>query len=429
MPPKSELKPLDRVNMATVKIPENISNPKFLMGEHGDFGRPLFAKLVPFAVHVAASIYDERRDRLVSQTIIEVMEKMTSGNHGLLQSLNLPAALEAIEKPLGLPHNLVSHAEEVRQHDGLNRIRRSMEEISQLKDSDREIYMESVVLLRIEAEEDGAARSKYGTDRWSRPSSTEAAKKLHAQADEIDGYLRSAEITDELVKTKVREHEEVIRLLGGSDRELSGYVPCSQRTALSSGVQLEASRLRSTLNECSRQESRRRRKAEALREKAKLDDITTDILAEAARLERDYPLQKIEPDNFEDLFTKRLQRYDADRKILNEEQAEQEKLEQKIKDTNRAFLNARRGDGSTKEREQALQRLEKGYHKYKEILNHLDVGHKFYNDLAKIVGKFRDECREWAWKRRAEAVQIERYALLIILYQPKSNVDSTPVTI
>ena len=60
---------------------------------------------------------------------------------------------------------------------------------------------------------------------------------------------------------------------------------------------------------------------------------------------------------------------------------------------NAAFLVARRGDQSTKKREQALQNLENAYFKYKEIISNLDVGRKFYNDLAKITNRFRDDCR------------------------------------
>lgn len=118
-------------------------------------------------------------------------------------------------------------------------------------------------------------------------------------------------------------------------------------------------------------------------------------------------MQKIEPANFEDLFARRLQRYDADRALLGEEEAEQEQLESRVKEANNAFRNARRGDGSTKEREKALQTLENGYQKYREIISNLDVGRKFYNDLAKIVGNFRDECRTFAHQRRSEAGQLE----------------------
>ncbi|GJC86242.1 pH-response regulator protein palA/RIM20 [Colletotrichum liriopes] len=62
----------------------------------------------------------------------------------------------------------------------------------------------------------------------------------------------------------------------------------------------------------------------------------------------------------------------------------------------------------SREREQALQRLDNAYYKYKEIVNNADVGRKFYNDLSKVVGqKFRDTVKAWAAERRIDAKSLE----------------------
>ena len=188
-------------------------------------------------------------------------------------------------------------------------------------------------------------------------------------------------------------------------------------------VHRAAGSLRSALSDVSRMESRRKRKAEALRQVAKQDDIskknyyttyrmlttTSDsvILAETARLERDFPMQKIEPAQFESLFEQRLERYDPDRQMVLDEEAEQKDLELQVQEANKAFLLARKGDSSTREREQALQRLETAYVKYKEIVSNLNTGRKFYNDLANIVNRFRDDCKQFAYQRRVEAGQWE----------------------
>lgn len=132
------------------------------------------------------------------------------------------------------------------------------------------------------------------------------------------------------------------------------------------------------------------------------------ILAETARLERDFPMQKIEPAQFETLFEQRLERYDPYRQMLLEEEAEQNDLSLQIQESNKAFLLARKGDSSTREREQALQRLETAYLKYKEIVSNLNTGRKFYNDLANIVNRFRDDCKQFAYQRRVEAGQWEQ---------------------
>lgn len=137
--------------------------------------------------------------------------------------------------------------------------------------------------------------------------------------------------------------------------------------------------------------------------------IDPELLREAARLEREYPMQTIEAVQFEALFDKRLQMYDADLDMVTEETKEQQDAIKRLQMANSTFVNARRGDQSTKQREQALQSLENAYYKYKDIIANLDTGRKFYNDLAKIVSRFRDDCRSFVYQRKQEASQIEGY--------------------
>ncbi|ERF70648.1 pH-response regulator protein palA/RIM20 [Endocarpon pusillum Z07020] len=407
VPPKSELKMLDRANMVAAKTPKEVQDGISMLGEGLPFGRPLFAKLVPYAVHVAASIYVERRDRLVNQGIVAELDAMTARLRELLSSLNLPGSLQALEKPLGLPPSLVSKAEELRQQDGEYRLKRSMEDTSKLKANDQAIYAEGVELLKAEKAEDDKARAKYGTDSWSRQPSDLAGQKLWAQSTEIEGYLKSAASSDDLVLKKMRESERVLKVLTGTSRELESYVPSSRRATMTPQIEREVSRLRTCLNEVTRLESRRKRKIEALREKARSDDINPALLKETGRLEREFPMQKIEPAQFEDLFEERLQDYEVDREMLMKEQEDQDGIVSRLQDANAAFVNARKGDSSTKEREQALQELENGYLKYKEIISNLDVGRKFYNDLANIVARFRDSCKAFVNQRRMEASHLE----------------------
>lgn len=428
VPPKAELKILDRANMVVSRVPKEIAESNSMLGEHGELGQALFSKLVPYSVHLAASIYVDRRDRLVNNTIIEELEALTTRIHETLQSLNLPGSLQALEKPLGIPPGLMAHAEEIRQQDGINRLLRSMEDTQKLMYSDQAIYQEGVDILRSEAAEDENARRRYGTELWTRQPAEQAAPKLYAQIAEIDGYFKAATNSDNIVKTKLKENEYFIQLLSGSDHDLENYVPSGRRPAITGDVEREAGKLRGCFNEVSRLESRRRRKVEALRSKAKQDDISKcrvarskqypysildqELLREAARLEREYPMQTIEAVQFEALFDKRLQMYDVDQDMIQEEEADQVEAIKRLQDANAAFLIARRGDQSTKKREQALQNLENAYFKYKEIISNLDVGRKFYNDLAKIVNRFRDDVRSFAYQRKSEASALEKYVYL-----------------
>jgi programmed cell death 6-interacting protein len=406
-PPKAELKQLDRASMVAARVPKEVSHSQEMLGDHGELGKPLFAKLVPYSVHVAASIYVDRRDRLVNNTIIAELENLTQKVHELLSSLHLPGSLQALEKPLGLPPGVASHAEEIRQANGVHRLHATIADTEKLKNNNRKLYQEGVDLLRQEAGEDEAARRKYGTERWSRLPGPSAVPKLYEQVNAIEGYLKQAESSDGLVQARLRENESLIRLLGGTDRDLEDYVPSSRRATITAKVEREVNMLRAALNEVNRLESRRRKKVEALRLKAREDDVNPELLREAARLERELPMQPLAASQFETFFDERLHKYDVDEADIRKEESEQTRLLARVQETNSSFQAARRGDTSSRERETALQNLENAYTSYKEILRNLDTGRKFYNDLAAITTRFRDECRNFVYARRSEAQSIE----------------------
>nr|POE75749.1 ph-response regulator protein pala/rim20 [Quercus suber] len=406
-PPKSELKVLDRASMVTARVPKELSNSQDMLGERGQLGAPLFAKLVPYSVHVAASIYADRRDRLINNVIISELDNLTARLHEFLSSMNLPGSLQALEKPLGLPPGLASHADEIRQANGVQRLKATIADTDKLKANTRVLYQEGIDLLRTEAGEDESARRKYGTERWNRPPASDALPKLYGQVTDIEGYLKQADSSDQLVQKKLSQNETLIRLLAGSDRDLEDYVPSSRRATMTARVERDASALRASLNEVSRLESRRRKKVETLRAKAKEDDVNSDLLREAGRLEREHPMQQVQASQFEDLFDTRLHKYDVDQADLKREETEQKSLLARVESANNSFQSAKRGDTSSKEREAALQNLENAYTTYKDVMRNLETGRKFYNDLANIVTRFRDECRNFVYTRRTEAQALE----------------------
>ena len=139
-----------------------------------------------------------------------------------------------------------------------------------------------------------------------------------------------------------------------------------------------------------------------------LTPLASAILAETGRLEREKPSGKIETADFEPLFNSRLDtRYSNDKTILKEETEEQSELVARLQEANNSFLACRRMDSSLKERETAIQSLESGYFKYKELVGNLEVGRKFYNDLARHLSRFLDESKHFVHQRRVQAGQME----------------------
>ena len=162
----------------------------------------------------------------------------------------------------------------MRQQQGLHQLRRSIHEISKLKINDTSVFQEGVDFLRSEAAEDERAKTKHGTDRWIRQPSQQAAESLYAQVTEINGYLESAQRSDELVKSKLKESEEVIRILSGSNHDLEEFVPNSRGAAIPPQLESATTNLRNVLNEVNRMDSRRKRYIMALQGKALADDIS-----------------------------------------------------------------------------------------------------------------------------------------------------------
>ncbi|KAI0142302.1 BRO1-domain-containing protein [Hypoxylon sp. NC0597] len=414
VPPKSELKILDRATMAVPRIPPQVSAPLDYLGEKGEFGPPLFTRLVPYSVHIAVSIYEERRDRLVNQNIIAELETLNERLHEVLSSLNLPGSLQAFEKPLGLPGTLVQHAEEIRQADALHRLQRSFADIDKLRAADLAMFEEGRNLLLAEEEEDVQFRRKYGTDRWLRPESRSEPSqgaKLWKQVTDAEGWFANSESSDGVVRDKFHSIEPMLAILAGPDRGLLDFVPSSRRTEIPETLRPAIGRLRTAYNNVTRIEGRRRRKAEALREKARSDDIKSDILTEAARLERTHAVATaIVPAHFEEFFEKRLDLlYEPDLELVQAEATEQEKLITELIQVNREFESQKKavGDKGNREREQALQKLENAYYKYKELISNAEAGRKFYNDLNRIIGGFRDGARNFVADRRREARMLE----------------------
>ncbi|KAM0744259.1 hypothetical protein ACQRIT_001573 [Beauveria bassiana] len=433
VPPKSELKILDRANMAVARVPKQVSDPYEFFGDKAEFGPALFSRLVPFSVHVAVSIYEERRDRMVDQNIIQELEAMTEQFHNVLATLGLPGSIQALEKPLGLPPSLVQHAEEIRQADAVNRIHKAFIDIDKLRAADMAIFEEGVTALATEYDEDQQLRVKYGTDRWARPDSKTDPQgaKLWNHVTEIQSYFESSSSSDGVVREKYADNEELLRILSGPDRGIQSYVPSGGQMDMREDLRTSMGKLRSAYSDAVRLESRRRNKIKNLKENTKRDDIKPDILKEAARLERTYPTTSIVPAHFEDFFDKRLDKlYEPEIERLDKEAKDQEELVAQLERANREF-QAQKQKGSSRanrEREQALQRLDSAYYKYKEILNNLDVGRKFYNDLSKIVGQgFRDVARSWVAQRRMEARALEEELNMPTLSNLNISRNHTPV--
>ena len=175
---------------------------------------------------------------------------------------------------MGIPAQVKSHALEIRNQGGISRLSEMVRSTAELKESDKTIFEEGCSILSAEAEEDEQARRRHRTERWTRMSKEEAAPKLYAQRKEIQDYLASAENSDQLVRTKLRENEKAIALLSGTDQDIEASLSNNMKVTLSTRTEAEIRVVRNCLEKVSQVASRRKRKIEVYRKMSENDDIS-----------------------------------------------------------------------------------------------------------------------------------------------------------
>lgn len=398
VPPASSLPVIQPASMVESVVPPGLLEPKKILGSDN----LIFGNLISWGAQTAIEIYNDRRNTAIKEYIKDRAQQLNDGYTRELQSQNLPAALDALDKPIGLPPSLLKKAEEVRSENGPERVEKSLEDIEILAQRAMGVLTETLDLLDQEASEDEQLRRSQPTQRLP---SHQANEKLISKAERYRKILNEAAESDAVVRQRWDEWEKCIVQLTWDEARLEAAVPSStivwsspSRPAIGA-TQNHARALRvllERLDDLARERNQLVTRAQRL---ADADDISARIQREAAGLES---WAEVQPSMFEDTLDQELVKYDKFRHDIEEGATKQSELLENVKTRMDSFLHSRQEDPSVKEREFALQSLDLSYHKYKEIVRHLDDGMQFYNDLAAMLIKFKESCLEWVMGRRSE---------------------------
>ncbi|KAK0483604.1 BRO1-like domain-containing protein [Armillaria novae-zelandiae] len=393
IPAVSALSPIPHAAIAQVTIPAGLSSPP--KGTHMIFG-----ELLGWGAQEAINIYNDRKKNLLQDQIVEPARELKDKADEMLTSHNLPASIEALERPVGLPPSLLKKGEEVRLENGPMKIESWFEDLQRQARHDFNILEEAMDILDTEASEDEVARKELPLNR---PPSYEANIELIEKEKRYRTILDQAKASDDTVRRKWDEWENNITDLTLNESELEAMVPSStvssRKTPESAVTSRYARHLRVLLESLDTLHADRDqyvRRAEAL---AEADDIYPRILKAASGIER---LTKVQPATFEDVLDEELAKYDKFCEYIKESEQKQEDILSSIEADNEKFIKSRKDDPSVKEREHALQSLDLSYHKYREITNNLQEGIKFYNDLSGLLLQFKDSCKIWCNHRQQE---------------------------
>ncbi|KAF9237666.1 BRO1-like domain-containing protein [Melanogaster broomeanus] len=399
VPPSSAITPIQEVVMVQSNPPSGLTDLKSVIGND----HILFGEMLGWGAREAINIYNDNKQSLVRERITDVAQELEDEADRTLRSLNLPSALEALERPIGLPPSLLKKAEEVRLEQGPERIEAYLEDVERLAQRAMAVLDEAMDVLDSEASEDEATRKDIP---MTRPPSHEANQDLIQKQARYRTILVEAAQSDETVRRKWEEWESVILQLTMDEEELEALVPSStvsvvgKSQSASSQTQIHARALRGLLESLDDIRHNRGELVSRAQRRADADDIRPRIMTAAGNFEHSV---EINPTMFADLSDEELGKYDRFIQGLADGQKKQEEILEALKSTNEQFLSSRKEDTSVKEREHALQYLDLAYARYRELTRNLEEGRKFYNEMVNLLARFKEACRLWSNARSHEA--------------------------
>ncbi|KAF8339548.1 BRO1-like domain-containing protein [Cantharellus anzutake] len=396
VPPPSTVPPIPGVAVVEDDVLPQLSDPASVLG--GARSETLiFGGLESWGIRRACDIFKNQRSNYIEDELAGMQHDSDLVAMSKLNALNLPAALDALSQPIGLPPSLLQQAGKVRSEDGPNKIMKMLEDAPMLANQCRNIIEDAFNGLDEEADYDEELRSAYAQhDRWTRPTSSEANGRL----------TQRAQTEQQLLARQAMSMRTGGFGSGCTAIDHSGRHP-DARTAGARQRQetkVQARALQQLLEKLDDLKSARETILSRSRHLAQEDDIKPSVVRKANTFEA---WSEIGPEVFDDIVNEGLAKYDKFRDQLEENASVQEEVLIKIEAQNERFLSSRKEDPTIKEREEKLKSLSKGFQAYIDIKRRLEEDIRFYNEKAVELNGFRIIVNEWCEERRASVRWLE----------------------
>ncbi|KAJ2388526.1 pH-response regulator protein palA/rim20, partial [Coemansia sp. RSA 2603] len=421
VPSASSLPAIAPYKLAQPTVPDSVENP----GAHlrdDDLGPPLFRALVPFVIHQAASLYEDRKDQLVANSLVKTLDEMTADCESVLASLNLPHALDAIQKPVGLPPAILVGADEIRSDGGYAGLKYLLDSADRSNANATGLLNAAEAALTEEAREDQLLRARAPESCTARPLSSDLTHGLRSQIADYRARLQAARTSDATMRAAFNQWEPFLAALSSPREELERIVPSTTVNPITDPHHCRiVERLHQYLAEVEIMKRERLKSVEKLKRLAAEDDVTPALNEEMQRLaaQSSTPIMHFELHQFEDVFAQRLDKYTSWKPYISEEQEAQSELLDSIREANQAFLIARSSHPLLQKREQALSNLEQAIAAYRQISFNMHDGSNFYASLEPEIMSLKTQCIDFAASRHLEADDIRSTSQHTQLNQPQ----------
>ncbi|GAB1608342.1 programmed cell death 6-interacting protein-like isoform X6 [Argonauta hians] len=372
----------------------------------------LFHNLVPLPVHDGIVAFGNRKNQIINQETGRLKEATLLLN-SVLASLNLPAAIEDLSGD-SIPTSLLEKAQQLKRDGGVESLNKMMQDLPELLGRNREILNESTRMLEEEAKSDSQLREQFKT-KWTRTSSGQLTETMKMEASKYEQILNTAIQADRIVQEKYNKHKDAILLLSKSEQDIRSSLPSANPTAAlqDSGAVQDLRKLMEEVETI---------KAEREVIEREIKDATFDIRGKfLAAMAQDGLV------NEEAISMPELNRiFSPLREQVSDSINRQKALLNRIQTSNTEFCNAKASNQSGAKRETMLKDLASGFDMFIELMDNLQEGTTFYNDLTGLLLKLQNKISDFCFARKTEKEELLADLSKEIVKQPSQQPPQAP---
>jgi programmed cell death 6-interacting protein len=355
-------------------------------------GKPLFDCLIPFNYHEITVNYNTNKEQLVSN-LINKLKSESQTYEDKVSSLNINAAIDALEQTHGLPQSVIDRSNIVIRKGGLKSIEETFSKASALSQENQNLIDKLKKDLNDEENDDLAAKSQFG-DRWTRETSRNLNKGLMEKLKSYEEKVNQAVLSDGIVRAKIDQNIVGIETLSSTKEELEASIPaCRPNTAVNIQNNPEVVSLREKMKQFESSMEQKQSIIKNLNDKSKADSINNVVLK---------LITSKEEINKEKIVGEELQKYNTDKTIINDYLEGLKNLTNEIVELNSVFVLKKYKDNLLTERENALQNLENSYKVYEEICMNLEEGINFHSKINSLLKALSSNISDFIFARKLD---------------------------
>ncbi|TIB76076.1 BRO1-domain-containing protein [Wallemia mellicola] len=430
IPAENVLAVVEKLNAANaVTITDIYQNPEV----QRSIGADLFASLVPFSVHEAASIYSEEKAKII-RSVTEKVEIADTELEAAIEYLGLPGSLRKFVSPSNnINYDISSEVKElsrvIETQEASGGLTKKLSSIASKRDQITSDLQWISNELDIESKECEQARMKYPD--FSQSPSARHTKEWRQQLKAHNSGLEKAGSSDASIKQVYQYIDDDVRLLADSaadieddDSELAlvvrDYVlhqrPSHSRqeslldvdVGVEESTEVESQQMQAHAREIARLlellkglKKQRSQHIQVLRQKIQNDDVSHLLILNRKA-------QQVESD----MFGSELEKFKDDQKMIDNSISEQlKRLEElngswlRLTSTTRAKDIHNKHSESDRRRKEILKKFKKAGDTYFEAADGVNRATVFYDDLEQVVNQLKKDVGSFVNKRAKERVQ------------------------